>query len=51
MPETNPEVINRRGCYVFVAVLLIVALVAAWLATQPADKQEANEAISEPSTH
>jgi len=49
MTETNPEAINRRGCYIFLVALVLVAVVVAWLAAQPADQQQANETISEPS--
>jgi len=45
----NPEVTNRRGCYIFLFALVLVALLMAWLATETQDEQQANEAISAPS--
>jgi lipopolysaccharide export system protein LptC len=47
-PQTNPEVTNRRGCYLFLITLVLVALILGWLTSESQDEQQANEAISAP---
>jgi hypothetical protein len=39
---------NRRGCYVFVAVLFLVLAIIGYLAGQTADTATSDEALSEP---
>jgi len=46
-PAKDPQVTNRRGCYLFLITLVLVALLIGWLATESQDEQQANEAISE----
>jgi type II secretory pathway component PulK len=46
----NPEKVNRRGCALLVAALLLVLLAVAFLATNSMDRQQSNEAVNSTAT-
>jgi len=47
VPQDNPQSVNRRGCFFMLAAALLILALVGWLASQPGDRQQVNESISE----
>jgi uncharacterized protein YpmS len=47
MTPVDTRTINRRGCLIFLAFLVLIAIVIGWFATMPADRPQADKALSE----
>jgi hypothetical protein len=46
MTSTDPKTINRRGCFILAAFLLLIVLLAGWMATRTPDGAAADELLS-----
>jgi hypothetical protein len=47
MASPDPQTVNRRGCFALGIFLLLLMLVAGWIATRAPDRAAVNEAMSE----
>lgn len=43
MDQEHPERVNRRGCFLFAAGILLAALAIVWLATRATEGPQKNE--------